>query len=91
MVSIADDLCGADIGEVKGVEEKDKILAFIVRGFDLREGLVRKNSNSLKVRSWLSGDKSKDGTDESQAKKIFHNYLNNKARPSNNKVYDKFQ
>ena len=37
MISIADDLGGADIGEVKWIEEKNKVFFFVVTEFDFGE------------------------------------------------------
>ena len=36
----ADDLSGADVGEVEGVEEKDHVVALVVGEFDVGEGVV---------------------------------------------------
>ena len=65
MISIADDLGGADIGEVKWIEEKNKVFFFVVTEFDFGEWLVRENGNSFKAWCWFSGHKSEDKRDES--------------------------
>ena len=44
MVAVADDLGGADIGEIEWVEEEDHVFAFEVGKFEFLEGVVGKDS-----------------------------------------------